>query len=218
MAATGRLTMRQRLALQIAHRLAITEAEGPGRRFALWVQGCSLRCPGCCNPELFDAAKGRTLAVDDILRELRQAAHEHRIDGLTVVGGEPLEQLEALTALVGGTRSLGLGSIVFTGYNWQEATRRPGFAHLQAVLDTLVSGRFDARLREPQVGGRRFIGSTNQVLHHISERYAAPELWRGAPTMELKIGPSGEVEASGDPELQRRILLAMGHRKADSSK
>ncbi|HGG57662.1 MAG TPA: 4Fe-4S cluster-binding domain-containing protein, partial [Nannocystis exedens] len=51
--------MRSRLALQIAHIVAITEAEGPGRRFALWVQGCSLHCPGCCNPELFAAAGGQ---------------------------------------------------------------------------------------------------------------------------------------------------------------
>ncbi|HFE45704.1 MAG TPA: radical SAM protein [Nannocystis exedens] len=213
--AAGRTTMRPRLALQIAHIVAITEAEGPGRRFALWVQGCSLHCPGCCNPELFPAVGGQMLAVDDILSQLRQAAREHRVDGMTVVGGEPLEQLEALTALVVGTRSLGLGSIVFTGYTWNEATLRPGFARLQAALDTLVSGRFDARLREPPVGGRRFIGSTNQTLHHLSERYAAPELWRGAATMELNIGPSGEVEASGDPELQRRILLEMRRRESD---
>ncbi len=202
--------MRPQLTLQIAHRVAITEAEGPGRRFALWVQGCSLRCPGCCNPELFDAVGGQSLAVDDILSELGDAAIEHGIDGLTIVGGEPLEQIEALTALVIGARSLGLGSIVFTGYTWDEALARPGFARLKAALDTLVSGRFDARLREPVVGGRRFIGSTNQILNHISERYAAPNLWQGAATMELKIGPTGEVEVSGDPELQRLVLRAMG--------
>lgn len=206
--------MRPQRTLQIAHRVAITEAEGPGRRFALWVQGCSLRCPGCCNPELFDVLGGRVLAVDDVLDELCDAAIEHDIDGLTVVGGEPLEQIEALTTLLVGARALGLGSIVFTGYTWDEANTQPSFARLQATLDTLVCGRFDARLREPKVGGRRFIGSTNQVLHHISERYAAPELWRGPAVMELKINPSGEVEASGDPELQRRVLLVMRCREA----
>ena len=37
--------------LSVAQIVSCTEAEGPGKRFALWFQGCPLRCPGCCNPE-----------------------------------------------------------------------------------------------------------------------------------------------------------------------
>ena len=45
--------------LPVAQFVPRTEAEGPGRRFALWVQGCPLRCKGCCNPEML-AFKGLT--------------------------------------------------------------------------------------------------------------------------------------------------------------
>ena len=38
--------------LSVAQIVPHTEAEGPGVRFALWFQGCPLRCPGCCNPEM----------------------------------------------------------------------------------------------------------------------------------------------------------------------
>lgn len=195
--------------LRIAHRIAISEAEGPGRRFALWVQGCSLNCPGCCNPELFDATGGDRLPVDTLAAELAAAARDHGVVGLTVVGGEPLEQLPGVAALAAAARPRGLGVLVFTGYTWEEAAELPGFAELRANVDTFVCGRFDPRRREPLRGGRAFIGSTNQTLHHLSDRYAAAELWRRPAAMELRIRPTGEVEASGDPELQRRLLRVL---------
>ena len=46
-----RLTAADDLTMQIAQVVPVTEAEGPGKRFAVWFQGCPLRCPGCCNPE-----------------------------------------------------------------------------------------------------------------------------------------------------------------------
>ena len=49
--------------LSVGQIVASTEAEGPGRRFALWVQGCSLRCEGCCNPHLFAERGGENLVA-----------------------------------------------------------------------------------------------------------------------------------------------------------
>jgi anaerobic ribonucleoside-triphosphate reductase activating protein len=45
--------------LRVAQVVPCTEAEGPGRRFALWFQGCPLRCPGCCNPEMLPFEGGQ---------------------------------------------------------------------------------------------------------------------------------------------------------------
>jgi len=199
--------------LRIAHRIAITEAEGPGRRFALWVQGCSLDCPGCCNPELFDPAGGELLSLATLCEELDTAASEHQVEGLTLVGGEPLEQLHGVKALAAAAQLRGLGVLLFTGYAWGEAAQLPGFAELSASVDTFVCGRFDPRRREPLVGGRAYIGSTNQTLHHLSDRYAAAELWRRPAVMELRISPTGGVELSGDPELQRRLLRTLPPRE-----
>ena len=82
--------------MQIARFEAKTAVEGPGERSALWLQGCSLKCPGCCNPELQQFDNGQNLSVEEIAAQILQA----RADGLTLLGGEPLDQARELLQLL----------------------------------------------------------------------------------------------------------------------
>ncbi|HEY8377936.1 MAG TPA: 4Fe-4S single cluster domain-containing protein [Nannocystis sp.] len=202
--------MSEETVIQVAARVACTEAEGPGLRFAVWVQGCSLRCPGCCNPELFPADGGQRMRVADLAREIAQARDLHGIAGLSVLGGEPADQAPAVAALCRAARALGFGTLVFTGYTLAELRARPDAAALLAAVDTLVDGRFDARRREPP-GGRRWIGSTNQQIVHLTPRYADPALWRGRDHAELHIDPAGRLTVHGAPGLVRQVLKNMSH-------
>ncbi len=43
--------------LNLASIRMCTESEGPGRRLAIWVQGCKKRCTGCCNPDMQEIKK-----------------------------------------------------------------------------------------------------------------------------------------------------------------
>lgn len=173
--------------LEIAGFVARTEVEGPFVRAAVWVQGCSLRCPGCCNPEMFERGVGRARPVDAIAHAVTGGAEI--VEGLSVLGGEPLEQLAATAELSRQVAAAGLGVIVFTGYTFEEAAALPGFAALEPWVDTWVTGRF--RAREPEVE-RRFIGSRNQVLVHRTARYAEPSLWRGPMYAEVIIAPPSD--------------------------
>src|SRR5262245_40570447 len=74
--------------LSIAMVVPVTQAEGPGKRFALWFQGCPLRCPGCCNPEMLPFAGGHAKSLDEIVAAVA-AALSHGIEGITLLGGEP---------------------------------------------------------------------------------------------------------------------------------
>src|SRR5436853_1554089 len=86
--------------LQVSQIVACTEAEGPGRRFALWFQGCPLRCPGCCNPEMLPFEGGQERTVAALLAEIDEAATEHGgIEGITLLGGEPLAHAAGAAAL-----------------------------------------------------------------------------------------------------------------------
>jgi anaerobic ribonucleoside-triphosphate reductase activating protein len=186
--------------LRVAATVPCTTAEGPHRRFAIWVRGCSLRCAGCCNPELFDPG-GEAVGVDAL--GLRAARDAHGLEGITVLGGEPLEQTGGVTDLAEHARALGLGVIVFTGYTRAEAEARSGFARLWSTLDTLVDGRFEAASRDRV---RRFVGSTNQRLHHRTDRYADPGLWHGGKRLEIHVGVGDLLHAHGDPATLRRVI------------
>jgi hypothetical protein len=95
--------------------------------------------------------------------------------------------------------------LVFTGYELECFSDPAALDSLLAMVDTVVDGPFDARLKEPP-GGRRYVGSTNQRLRHQTSRYADPRLWRGPNRAELRVGPDGRVRACGYPD-QVRVAL-----------
>jgi anaerobic ribonucleoside-triphosphate reductase activating protein len=200
--------------LEVAARVAVTTAEGPGRRYALWVQGCTLRCRGCCNPGMLAHGRGTAVSVAEILHELDDARERHAIEGITLLGGEPLEQLPAVAALCEGAAARGLGVLVFTGLRLEEARARPGFHALWQHVDTLVDGRYEAAKPEPSAadGGRRFIGSDNQRLHHRTDRYRDRALWHGPPRIEVRVHDDGGVSIHGEPGTLRDLLHAIGKR------
>lgn len=203
--------------IELAHVVPVSAAEGPHERFAIWVQGCTLRCPGCCNPELFERGRGHVVAIDELVEQVLAATRMHAIEGLTILGGEPLEQVPALIELCARVQQAGLGVIVFTGLELAAARERPGFAGLWPWIDTLVDGPFLVREPEPapDLGGRRFIGSRNQGLHHRSDRYADPALWFGVglgldTSIEIRVGPDGRASVHGSPRLARSLVRQLG--------
>src|SRR5947209_16868402 len=106
--------------LHVAQIVPCTEAEGPGRRFALWFQGCPLRCPGCCNPEMLPFTGGQMVSVAAVASQLRQAKDVDAVEGITLLGGEPLAHAAGAAALARATRELSLSVMVFSGYTLEE--------------------------------------------------------------------------------------------------
>jgi anaerobic ribonucleoside-triphosphate reductase activating protein len=197
--------------LRVATIVEDTEAEGPGRRWALWVQGCPIRCAGCCNPEMFDADRGQGRAIDDLIGELA-AARRRGVEGVTVLGGEPFAQAAGLARLAGAARQLGLTVMVFSGYTLAELRARPDAAELLAVTDLLVDGPYDRTRPEPQPPlGRRWIGSANQVMHYLTDAYRAEDpRMRADNTFEIRWSPGG-VTINGWPTAERLLRRKRGH-------
>jgi anaerobic ribonucleoside-triphosphate reductase activating protein len=194
-------------AVRVGARVPVTRVEGPGARYALWVQGCSIRCPGCCNPHLFDAAAGEAVAASTLLAEIGGA--RPAIEGVTFLGGEPFEQAAALARVAAGARALGLSVMVFSGYTLEELRARgdAGVAALLGATDVLVDGRYEAARPERS---RLWVGSANQRFHYLTDRYG-PDIERpspGAPLreVEVRIGTDGRILANGWPSWGRRDL------------
>ncbi|MEW5872051.1 MAG: 4Fe-4S single cluster domain-containing protein [Chloroflexota bacterium] len=177
--------------LRVHHFQPESRANGPGCRAVLWVQGCTLGCLGCFNPGTHDPRGGDLWAVDDLV--VRLAALQTHIQGLTVSGGEPLQQPKALFILLQRLRAaMQLSVLVFTGFTWEEVQRLPNGPAILAHIDVLIAGRYDASQRL----AHGLLGSVNQRVHFLTGRYSPAEL-AGVPEAEVTITPQGELWLSG---------------------
>jgi anaerobic ribonucleoside-triphosphate reductase activating protein len=175
------------ITLSVAQIVSCTEAEGPGRRFALWFQGCPLRCPGCCNPEMLPFTGGNKLALSEVVALVDRAAQEHGIEGITLLGGEPLAHAAPAASLARAVRDRDRTVMIFSGYTLEEARRLPdvAVAELLALTDILVDGPY---LREQPETRRRWIGSGNQQIHFLTDRYRADDpCWLLPNTLEVRL-------------------------------
>jgi anaerobic ribonucleoside-triphosphate reductase activating protein len=185
------------LMLRVAQVVPCTEAEGPGRRFALWFQGCPLRCPGCCNPEMLPFEGGRDVPLAEVVRQVMAAAADE-VEGVTLLGGEPLAHAAGAAALARAVSAAGLTVMVFSGYTLAEARQMadPAVADLLAHTDILVDGPY---LREQPETRRRWVGSANQQVHFLSDRYRADDpRWLLPNTLEIRL-EGGELSVNGFP-------------------
>src|SRR5206468_2365058 len=130
--------------LSVAQIVPVTEAEGPGVRFALWFQGCPLRCPGCCNPEMLPFEGGTTMTVAEVLAQLDAAIRDHGVEGITLLGGEPLAHADGGAVLAREVQARGKTVMVFSGFTIEQAAEMPdpAVAELIGLTDILVDGPY----------------------------------------------------------------------------
>jgi len=147
-----------------------TDLEGPGFRAALFLSGCSLRCPGCCNPHLFHRKKEQLLPVSEVLKLVTSVLG---IEGISVLGGEPLEQSLALCNFLSLLRrDTDLSVMLYTGYTMEEIAQDKAKASVLPFVDVLVDGRYQ---KENRTSEQKFIGSSNQKLYLLTDRYQASD-------------------------------------------
>ena len=195
--------------LRVAQVVPCTEAEGPGRRFAVWLQGCPLRCPGCCNPQMLPFEGGRETSVAELSELARESADRDGVEGITILGGEPFAQAPGAAELARLVRSSGLSVMVFSGFTIEEirASLDPAYRDLLDRTDLLVDGPY---LRDQPETRRRWIGSANQRIHALSSRYRVDDpRWQRPNTLEIRLeGPVVTVNGFPSPSavgIWRRI-------------
>ncbi len=187
--------------LRVAQIIPDTEAEGPGHRFALWLQGCPLHCLGCCNPEMFAFDRGTVMPVDALAKRVLSTPG---IEGITLLGGEPFSQAGPAAELCERVREGGLSVLVFSGFTLAELRSKGELDvdRLLATLDLLVDGRYEQHLPESR---RRWIGSSNQVMHFLTARYNPADPCFTAPnTAEARL-IGGKLVVNGWPALADRL-------------
>ena len=149
--------------LRIAGRVGESIVDGPGIRYAVFVQGCPHHCEGCHNPETWSFDGGELIDTAKIFDEMTS---DPLLDGVTFSGGEPFCQCAALTEMADMIRAFkgfALNIISYTGFTFEElvdkATLENGYMELLKRLDVLVDGKFVLSERTLELP---FRGSRNQ--------------------------------------------------------
>lgn len=180
---------------------------GPYSRFGIWVQGCRRACPGCITPEAQAMDGGYEMDVEELAALILR---HPEVEGLTISGGEPFLQSDALCALIRHVRQAApLGIIVYTGFSFDEIRNDP----LTALCDAIIDGPYIAGLDD----GRSLRGSANQQLILLTSRYAGlipfGTVGRQTELVQPIGGGLAQVGVPGEPDIQRTEALRLSLKK-----
>jgi anaerobic ribonucleoside-triphosphate reductase activating protein len=187
---------------------------GPGRRLGIWLQGCSIRCPGCISVDTWSTSEGLT-TTDSVIEALR--GWVPYVEGITISGGEPFDQPDALSILLKDLRGLtSVDVLVYSGYPLSALTdwlqKNPD------LIDALITEPYDATAEQTLP----IRGSDNQRLHFVSklgrDRFSPFEgpLRSTDRRLDVMFDHDGTVWLAGIPGKDdfhrlRKMLKAAGH-------
>jgi anaerobic ribonucleoside-triphosphate reductase activating protein len=150
--------------LKISHMEESSTLLGPYERFIIWVHGCCFDCEGCVAENTKNGAY-EEVKTDGLARWIASSPCE----GITVSGGEPFLQAKALADLIGKIKKhRDIGVIVYSGFTLEEIKQDKEKIPFLSCIDVLIDGRYVKALDD----NRAYVGSSNQVIHYLSQRYA----------------------------------------------
>ncbi|MCU0092619.1 radical SAM protein [Pseudomonas koreensis] len=122
----------------------LSSVNGPGLRLTLWVQGCALNCKGCFNQSTHAREASTLMSVHDLAKKINALD----IAGVTLSGGEPLDQAPALEELihaVNGEKNW----ILYTGYTPKEIFKNEAMIRVVKAVDLTLAGRYLQNAKHP---------------------------------------------------------------------
>lgn len=161
--------------LEVAkHRLS-SKSDGPGNSLAVWVRGCPFRCRGCSQADLQQPSE--VMAPNEAwdmhawnIKIQRALNHKDAIDGISLMGGEPMAHARALAPILENIRDRypDLYILVFSGYTYEQllSFKDEYVNRVLACIDTLIDGQFIPSKFDPN----RIAGSTNQRIIHLTNK------------------------------------------------
>jgi len=187
---------------------------GPGRRIGIWFQGCSIRCPGCISADTWGPGH-RRLSLEQLLEQITPWLRE--AEGITISGGEPFDQLDALRSLLEALRRLSeLDILVYSGYSLEQLDEP--LLQTKGLIDALISDPYIEALSQTMA----LRGSDNQRLSLLTplgrarlgqyERLLEPT----DKALDLMFDENGSVWMAGIPRRDdllrlRDLLHEQGH-------
>ena len=177
----------------LSHIDSSSQIYGPGNRYVVWLQGCTLACKGCWNTAMWHN-KPKMLIDREAL--LKQIINAEGITGVTFLGGEPLQQIDNLIWLCKALKKYSLSIMLYTGYELHEIESGDRLCEAVELVDILISGRYIDSQRDRNLLWR---GSRNQKITFISTHYQDISI-EECNQVEITIDSSGQLTVLGYPD------------------
>ncbi|WP_342774073.1 4Fe-4S single cluster domain-containing protein [Paenibacillus oralis] len=207
--------------LRISRIVEKTKVEGPGLRYAVWVQGCPIRCAGCFNPHTWEMDGGEIRDIDEIVSDIQAVRNTSpELEGVTFLGGEPFSQAYELSVLAKEVKEMKLSVVTFSGYEY-DTIRKSGHHGWQQLLketDLLIDGPY---IQSQHDLSRPWTGSRNQQYRFLTDRYKELEarLPAIANKIEIQLHADGTITANGMAQLaDLELLLGLGYERKEDKK
>lgn len=177
-----------------------TTALGPGNRAVVWFQGCERRCKGCMSPSSRALNGGSEWTVEHLIKHICSIRN---IEGITISGGEPFLQPEALHEFLKAIRErTNLGVIIYTG-NTMEQLREMKNPLIDEIISSMVDIIIDGEYIDELNDGGSLKGSSNQTVNFITDRYLKDKDLYGSGKRDIQIMIEGN----------RALLIGVPDRK-----
>lgn len=150
----------------IGRLLPVSIVNGPGRRFVLWLKGCSIRCPHCMNDDLLFTEPAQMVFVHELFERIMRTPD---IEGITFSGGEPFDQPAAMLQLCTMIKKENLTIMSYSGYTYHEliTSNDDQINKILLYLDILIDGRFKQQEAAPLL----WRSSRNQNVYFFTDIY-----------------------------------------------
>lgn len=158
--------------LQVAGFLDHSTVNGDGFRSVIFLSGCQHHCKGCHNPEMQSPTYGDSIEIADLLSRIKK--NLPIIDGVTLSGGDPLEQASSVLYLIKSIKEMGLSIWLYTGYTYEELQNNALFMEVLLSVDVLVDGPFLLDLKSDHL---KYRGSSNQRILQLYNGTIINELY-----------------------------------------
>lgn len=147
--------------MYVARVLFPVKVLGPGNRIAIWLSGCEHRCNGCSNPELWTQKNEQKITFDSLKKIIEPITENYSVDGITITGGDPFFQPEALREMLPYFHEINKDILVYTGYEYEKLTHQ--YNDILKYVAVLIDGKYI----EESNKGSVLRGSANQRIIFI---------------------------------------------------
>lgn len=165
-----------------------SKVNGPGIRYTIWFQGCSIHCPDCANKQMWDHKEGYSKSPQDLIADIKKV----KVDGVSLTGGEPLDQYKELVIFLKLCKKNDIAVFLTSGHYLSEI--KEIYPKILTLVDILIDGPF---IKDKLDTSPLWRGSTNQGINLLSEKAQKYQGYIPEYTTEIIFHPDGKGVITG---------------------